>query len=144
MVEQQIIVQLWQGSQMSFEPYIPQLKGKNMLDGFSYNISERKSGYYTGQINFGGVMQDNLNMDDYKYVELYEDSKNKLIAIKLSNKKGKNTRALRRNGNRPFMTCTSWLYKARFEFGYPEKGKGSYEVLENGLIVLCPTKEVNQ
>lgn len=72
---------------MSFEPFIPTNKGKNTLDGYGLNITEKKSGYFTGQINFGGGMQEKLKMTDYKYVDLFQDNQNKLIAIKLTNEK---------------------------------------------------------
>lgn len=121
---------------MSFEPFIPTNKGKNTLDGYGLNITEKKSGYFTGQINFGGGMQEKLKMTDYKYVDLFQDNQNKLIAIKLTNEKGDGSRAIRYNSGRAFMTCTSWLYNARFEYGYPATGNGGYKILENGLIVL--------
>ena len=123
---------------MSFEQYIPSYKGKNTLDGYSMNCTEKKSGYWTGQINFGGTMEDNLKLKDYKYVMLFTDKKNKRIAIKPTNEKSEGTRSLRLNGGRTFMTCTSWLYIAVNELGYPQTGKGTYKVLDGGLIVLEP------
>lgn len=121
---------------MSFEQFIPVNKQANTFDGYSINAHQRNTGYWSGQINFGGKMQKKLNLRDYKYLQLFTDKQNKLIAIKPTNEQSEGVRKIRYNGGRAFMTCTHWLFIARTELGYPENGKGDYEVIDGGLVVL--------
>lgn len=121
---------------MSFQQFTPVNKGVNNKDTYTIQAGQKRTGYYSGMIYFNGGMRDKLELAKYEYVELYTDRDAKLIAIRPTNTKSQSTRAMRKNGNHRFITCTSWLYIATKELGYPEKGSGQYRVLEDGLIVL--------
>lgn len=130
---------------MSFEQFTP-IKRKNRINRkntYYIQAGERKTGYSYGRVHFSGGMRDNLKLTEYDYVELYTDRENKLIAIKPTNEQSDSTRAISKNGNSRFITCTSWLHTAVKELGYPERGSGSYKVIDGGLVVLeKPTEEV--
>lgn len=121
---------------MSFEQFVPQNKGFNTKDNYSIQAGTKKNGYFNGTIYFNGGMRDNLKLQDYRYVELFTDRQNKLIAIRPTNTQTEATRSLRKNGNHYFVACSSWLFMAVTELGYPEKGSGTYKKLDDGLIVL--------
>jgi len=126
---------------MSFELHRPVNRAKNEKNTYSIQAGKKKTGYFSGMIYFNGGMRDALNLTEYSYMELYTDKENKLIAIKPVNEATENTRAIRKNGNHRFITCSSWLYEATRELGYPEKGSGTYTVLDNSLVVLEKPEE---
>lgn len=121
---------------MSFKQFTPISKGVNTKDSYSIQAVTKKNGYFTGTIYFNGGMRDKLNLKQYNYVELFTDRENLLIAVRFTNEKTESTRVLRKNGNHRFITCSSWMYVAVSELGYPGKGSGDYEVIEDGLVVL--------
>lgn len=121
---------------MAFEQFQPVNKAKNTKDTYTIQAGTKKTGYFNGMIYFNGGMRDKLQLEKYSHIELFTDKENKLIAIKPTKTATDFTRALRKNGNHRFITCSSWLYVAVKELGYPESGSGLYEVLEDGLVVL--------
>lgn len=121
---------------MSFEQFKPINKAKNTKDTYTIQAGTKNTGYFSGMIYFNGGMRDKLNLQDFKYVELFADKDAKLIAVKFTNNKTDYVRSLRTNGNHRFITCSSWLHIATHELGYPEKGSGSYKVLDDGLVIL--------
>jgi hypothetical protein len=121
---------------MSFEQFMPVNKGVNLKDTYTIQAGTKKNGYYSGMIYFNGGMRDALELEKYSNVVLFTDTTNKLIAVKFTNDDVEGHRKLRKNGNHRFITCTSWLHTACTELGYPEKGSGSYKIIEDGLVVL--------
>lgn len=121
---------------MAFEQYRPINRAKNEKDTYTIQAGTKKTGYFSGMIYFNGGMRDALKLQEYSHVELFTDKDNKLIAFRPTNTPSDFTRAIRKNGNHRFITCSSWLHTATQELGYPEKGSGSYKAIDDGLIVL--------
>jgi len=120
----------------NFELFKPVNKTKNTKNTYSIQAGVKNTGYFSGMVYFNGGMRDALQLDRYKHVELYTDKDSKLIAVRFVVTPSENTRALRKNGNHYFITCSSWLHVAVNDLGYPEKGSGSYRVLDDGLVLL--------
>ena len=128
---------------MSFEQFKPSKKHINTKNTYTIQAGTKKTGYFSGMVYFNGGMRDALNLQEYTDVELYTDRDKKLIAVKFGKEKTDNTRTKKKNGNHRFITCSSWLKIAIDDLGYPEKGSGEYEQLENGLVILHKPELLN-
>lgn len=128
---------------MSFEQFIPVKNGvSNNKDTYSIQAGKKSStGYFTGSVYFNGKMRDKLNINNFRYVELYTDHEAKLIAVKFTNTKSEGTRVIRKNGSTRFITCSPWIYTATKDFGYPEKGSGQYETVGELVVLHTPTED---
>lgn len=111
--------------------------GKNTLDGYSisYRRNSKDGKYLACQISFGGGM-DRL-FRGYKNIRTFSDKDKQLVAVQPNNDPRDDfNRALRKNGNRYFMTSNTFIRLMVEDYDYMTSTKLGYEVLDNKLIVL--------